>query len=85
MQRRPLFWQVFPTYVLLTGVLLLLLLLESKSRFQDFYLEQTSADLAGSAAMFAEAAKTPPCWIITARGWKSPPRWTRAERPTTCD
>jgi len=59
MRRRPLFWQIFPAYVLLTVVLLLLLLLEGKGRLRDFYLDQTSTDLAASAAMFAESAKVP--------------------------
>ena len=39
MRRRPLFWQIFPAYVLLTVGLLLLLLLESKGRLRDFYLQ----------------------------------------------
>jgi two-component system phosphate regulon sensor histidine kinase PhoR len=59
MRRRPLFWQVFPAYVLLTAGLLALLLLESRGRLRDFYIDQTAADLAASAAMFAEAAKAP--------------------------
>jgi two-component system phosphate regulon sensor histidine kinase PhoR len=56
MRRRPLFWQIFPAYVLLTVGLLLLLLLESKGQFQDFYCNQVSADMAASAAMFGELA-----------------------------
>jgi two-component system, OmpR family, phosphate regulon sensor histidine kinase PhoR len=59
MRKRRLFWQVFPAYVLLTVGLLLLLLLESRSRLRDFYLHQTASNLAASAAMFAEAAGTP--------------------------
>jgi two-component system phosphate regulon sensor histidine kinase PhoR len=56
MQRRPLFWQIFPAYVFLTVGLLLLLLLESKGKFRDFYREQISVDLAASASMFGELA-----------------------------
>jgi two-component system, OmpR family, phosphate regulon sensor histidine kinase PhoR len=59
MRRRSLFWQMFPAYLLLTAGLLLLLLLETRGRLRDFYLDQTSSDLAASAAMFAESAKTP--------------------------
>jgi two-component system, OmpR family, phosphate regulon sensor histidine kinase PhoR len=59
MRRRTLFWQVFPAYVALTVVLVLLIMLEGQSRFQDFFLDQTSTDLAASAAMFAEAANGP--------------------------
>jgi two-component system phosphate regulon sensor histidine kinase PhoR len=59
MNRRSLFWQVFPTFVMLTAVLLLLLLLESKGQLRDFYIEQTASDLAASAALFAESAKIP--------------------------
>ena len=59
MRRRRLFWQVFPAYVLLTVGLLLLLLLESRSRLRDFYLKQTASNMAASAAMFAQAATTP--------------------------
>lgn len=59
MHKRSLFWHVFPTFVLLTVGLLLLLLLESKGRLRDFYIEQTATDLAASAAMFAESAKVP--------------------------
>jgi two-component system, OmpR family, phosphate regulon sensor histidine kinase PhoR len=59
MRKRRLFWQVFPAYVLLTVGLLLLLLLESRGRLRDFYVDQTAADLAASAALFAEAAKAP--------------------------
>jgi|GEM_PF-2209597 len=59
MHKRSLFWQIFPTFVLLTVGLLLALLLESKGRLRDFYIEQTSSDLAASAALFAESAKAP--------------------------
>ncbi len=54
MQRRPLFWQIFPAYVFLTVGLLLLLLLESKGKLRDFYLHQIAADLAASAGMFGD-------------------------------
>jgi two-component system phosphate regulon sensor histidine kinase PhoR len=56
MRRRTLFWQIFPGYVLLTVGLLLLLLLESKGKFRDFYYNQISANLAASATMFGETA-----------------------------
>jgi two-component system, OmpR family, phosphate regulon sensor histidine kinase PhoR len=59
MRRRTLFWQVFPAYVLLTVGLLLFLWLESKGRLRDFYEQQTSENLAASAALFAESAKAP--------------------------
>ena len=59
MRRRPLFWQIFPAYVLLTVGLLLLLLLESKGQLRDFYRSQVSTDLAASASMFGELAGDP--------------------------
>jgi two-component system, OmpR family, phosphate regulon sensor histidine kinase PhoR len=58
-RRRPLFWQVFPAYVLLTVGLLGCLLLESRGRLRDFYLDQTASNLAASGVLFAEAVEMP--------------------------
>ncbi len=45
--------------MLLTVGLLLLLLLESRGRLRDFYLDQTASDLAAAASLFAESALAP--------------------------
>lgn len=59
MRRRPLFWQIFPAYVLLTVGLLLLLLVTSRGELRDFYRNQIATDLAASAAMFGDVAQAP--------------------------
>jgi two-component system phosphate regulon sensor histidine kinase PhoR len=55
--RRRLFWQIFPAYVLLTAGLLLILLLEGKSKLREFYQDQAAAGLVAGARLFGEAAQ----------------------------